>query len=60
MNSSGDNNVTDGVVLEMDDELKKRLSRLGKMEQRTAEAFYERGIMDDFKWPPTNESKDVA
>ena len=59
MNSSGDNNVADGV-LAMSEELKKRLSTLGKMEKRTAEFFYERGIIDEFQWPPTNKRKDEA
>ena len=44
----------------MSEELKKRLSTLGKMEKRTAEFFYERGIIDEFQWPPTNERKDEA
>ena len=59
MNSTGDNHVTNRV-LAMGEELRGKLSTLGKMEQRTAEAFYEKGIMDEFKWPQTNETKDEA
>ena len=45
---------------QMDDEFKTRFFTLGKMEQRTAEAFYSKRIEAEFKWPNPNESEDAG
>ena len=49
---------TSGNKRQMDDEFKTRFFTLGKMEQRTAEAFYSKRIEAEFKWPDPNESKE--
>ena len=49
-----------GDQRQMDDEFKMRVLTLGKMEQRTAQAFYSKRIETEFKWPELNESKDDA
>ena len=46
-----------GDQRQMDDEFKMRVLTLGKMEQRTAQAFYSKRIEAEFKWPQPNESK---
>ena len=51
---------TTGNKRQMDDEFKTRFFTLGKMEQRTAEAFYSKNIEAEFKWPDPNESKDAG
>lgn len=49
-----------GNKRQMDDEFKTRFFTLGKMEQKTAEAFYSKRIENEFKWPDPNESKDAG
>ena len=49
-----------GDQRQMDDEFKIRVLTLGKMEQRTAKAFYSKRIETEFKWPEPNKSKDDA
>ena len=44
-----------GDQRQMDDEFKMRVLTLGKMEQRTAQAFYSKRIETEFKWPQLNE-----
>ena len=43
-----------GDQRQMDDNFKMRLLSLGKMEQRTAQAFYSKRIENEFKWPALN------
>ena len=44
----------------MNDGFMMRVLTLGKMEQRTAQAFYSKRSENEFKWPEFNESKDDA
>ena len=47
-----------GDQRQMDDDFKMRVLTLGKMEQRTAQAFYSKRMEAEFKWPQPNEIKD--
>ena len=42
------------------EEFTTKMASLGKMEARTAQAFLDRGIYNDFKWPAENETNQDA